>query len=808
VAAAGEVAFTALDLESPSAPPALDTTTTQSLVRLSWAEAHDDVGVVGYQVFRSSAPMSARPPASAALGGGAGREFIDDSGVSNAVYYYGIAALDRAGNMGPLSRQVRVRVGIIGSYHGEQGQDTNICKDCHNTLVLGSGSQEDQARAERVQCYACHNGTGSRYNSEADFGEGSDLGDGRDSTPPVSAHPVARGKIRCGQCHTPHRSSTEVPRLLTVRTATKARVTGGIAYCLTCHTKKDPGGVPASTFVDGGLFAASSHSALPVAEGTGVTCLACHEGHSSDQPALLSYRQTALCLDCHSQSARLGPMGWDVGAQFSGRSRHTLDGTTTDGLVGDPMACSSCHDAHAAARGGTGMSDLEARVIDPATGARWAGGGATDFCLRCHGLERSGATATATPAVFPIVDGVRFPFFAGWGKASYAQGAHATAPQLGPAERECTVCHQAHGSDNARNLLRAEDTSGEAGMCLGCHDGSRRGASDVAAVFAKPAAHPTLVLGGEVPVHRDVEGADELGYNGGAPDMRHAECQDCHDAHATKQGRHLAGSALAGPALNGVIGVNVRRWPLAPMGSPGAADFDPVRLVSGTSEEWQLCFKCHSGYTSLRPLDSTGVASRDVAAEFNPQNGSFHSAVIRPRTSGRVAFKAGTAWTAESRVNCTDCHGNDDEDPAAAAGPHGSRYEGILIRPFTDRTGLAGTDGDLCFICHDREAYGGGELETGASRTGFADGVRNLHNLGAAGVGHKGACVSCHSRVAHGAAQRALLVSAEETAPYRSPGSPGVELTAGMPEPGAWSAESCSHEGACHGTVPAGTPPE
>jgi predicted CXXCH cytochrome family protein len=807
--AAGEVPFTALDEEPPSAPSAIEATTSESLVLLSWGEARDDVGVYGYQVFRSSAPMSTRPTLDAALrGGGGGREFIDDSGVSNAVYYYGVAAFDRAGNIGPLSRQVRVRIGIIGSYHGEQNQNTNICKDCHNTLVLGSGSQEDQARAERVQCYACHNGTGSRYNSEADFGEGSDLGDGIESTPPVSAHPVAAGRIRCGQCHTPHRSSAEVPRLLTVRTGAGGRVTSGAAYCLTCHTRKGDGPVPATAHVDGEAFARSSHGVLPVADGTGVACLACHKGHSADQPALLSSRQTSLCLGCHSAANLPGPMGWDVARQFDGRSRHTLDGTTTDGLVGEPLGCSSCHDAHAVQRGATAMSDLEARVIDPATGVRWAGGTVTDFCLRCHGLAPTGATATAPPAAFPIVDAVRFPFFAGWDKSPFARGAHATAPQLGPAERECTVCHQPHGSDNARNLLRGEDTTEQAGMCLGCHDGSRRGASDIATAFARPAAHPTLTRGGDVPLHRDVEGATELGYNGGAPDLRHAECQDCHDVHTAKQGRHLSGSALAGPALNGAVGVNVRRWPLAPMAGPGAGDFDPVRLVSGISEEWQLCFKCHSGYTSLKPLDATGAASRDVAAEFNPLNGSFHGAVIRPHTSGRVAFKPGSAWTADSRINCTDCHGNDDPDPAAAAGPHGSRHQGILIRPFTDRTGLPGTEGDLCFSCHDRDAYGGGALEAGADRTGFADDSRNLHNLGAEGEGHRRACVSCHSGVVHGAAQRALLVSADETAPYRSPGSPGVDVMTGMPDPGAWTAESCSHEGACHRTGPSGETPD
>lgn len=791
-AEAGATRFVALDLRPPGPPPALVATTQASLVRLEWPGAEDDVGVVAYRIYRSSTPMAERPPGDFAIGVAYERAYIDDSGVSNASYYYAVTALDRAGNESMVSPQVRARVGIIGRYHGESQEGTNICKDCHG--AVGAGERED-ARAERRRCYGCHDGTGSEYDIQAELGEAPGA-----TTTPVSTHPIADDRLRCTQCHTPHRSSEEAPRLLVVKAPDGSRVQGGARFCLVCHWEVRPGARGASAKrVDPSGFQASSHAALPDASGAGVTCSACHASHSSSEPALLPRSESRLCLGCHAASARRGPLGWDVAGQFSGRSHHSVDGTTTDGLSGATLACSSCHSAHLARRGDPGVSDLSARVIDPATGRPWSGGGSTDFCLRCHRGVDDEASRAAAGVTFPIVDPTRYPLFAGWDKQEFKGAAHATAEGLSEGRRTCELCHQPHGSDNPRTLLAAEDTTAEAGMCLGCHGGSLPGVADVGAALRKRSAHPTLLKGGERPVHRDVEGPVELGYNGGVRDMRHAECQDCHDVHTAKPGRREPGSPLAGPALDGAYGVTVRLWPRALMAGPPQSEFIPIRLALGVSEEWQLCFKCHTNYTTLPPLEVTGtVAARDVAAEFNPNNPSYHSAVLPPKAGKRVAFVPGSGWSAESRMACSDCHGSDETATAAAVGPHGSDNASLLVRPFSERTGLQGTEGDLCFACHDRVVYGGSGESTDASRTGFADGDRNLHGVGQAGRGHRVACVSCHSAVAHGAARRALLVSVEDTAPFRAPTAPGVALTAGMPEPGRWSLESCGHEGACH----------
>lgn len=792
--------FRALDEEPPSPPASLIATSQEALVQLKWPPAKDDVGVVAYRVYRSEGPMPQSPSPEFAMGLAYEPTYIDDSGVSNANYYYAVTALDSAGNESLLSPQVRIRVGVIGRYHGESREDTNICKDCHGAA---GASESETARLERARCYGCHDGTGSQHNIQAALGETPG-----NTRPPTSAHPIADDRIRCSSCHTPHRSSLEVPRLLVAKAPDGTRVQGGTRFCLTCHWEASPAepgvlGTTSRKRVDAKAFADSAHAALPDGSGAAVTCSVCHLGHSSEEPALLAQDESRLCLGCHDASSRTGPLGWKVSAQFSARSHHAVEGTSTDGLAGASLTCSSCHDSHSVRRGAIGVSDLSARVIDPGSGLAWSRGSLTEFCLTCHrGTE--GTASVVARVGFPIVDPARYPLFAGWDKQAFRVSIHATSPRITESRRTCGGCHQAHGSDNPRLLVAGEDTTSQAGACLSCHDGSVPGAGNIAASLTKRSGHPTLVRGGQRPVHRDVEGPFELGYNGGVADMRHAECADCHDVHTAGSGRRAAGSPLAGPALAGVSGVNVRLWPRALMAGPGPTAFEVIRLEDGVSEEWQLCFKCHSNFTTLPPLEATGVASRDIAAEFNPNNGSYHSAVLAPKNAGRIAFVEGSQWTATSRMACTDCHGDDpsSEDGTQplqpAAGAHGSSNPALLKRPFDGETGLPGTQGDLCFICHDRDVYGGGDPSIEASRTGFSDGARNLHNVGAAGAGHKVACVSCHSPVVHGAVRRALLVSSDETVPYRADGAPGVRLAGGLAEPGRWIVDSCAHEGACH----------
>src|SRR5262249_37233606 len=107
--------------------------------------------------------------------------------------------------------------------------------------------------------------------------------------------------------------------------------------------------------------------------------------------------------------------------------------------------------------------------------------------------------------------------------------------------------------------------------------------------------------------------------------------------------------------------------------------------------EYQLCFKCHSSWTT-QPTGQT-----DLAMALNPANPSHH-AVEAPGADPNInpaAFAPG--WTARSILRCGDCHGSES---GSSKGPHGSLYPTILSKPY-DASPLphASTEDELCFRC-------------------------------------------------------------------------------------------------------------
>jgi hypothetical protein len=157
-------------------------------------------------------------------------------------------------------------------------------------------------------------------------------------------------------------------------------------------------------------------------------------------------------------------------------------------------------------------------------------------------------------------------------------------------------------------------------------------------------------------------------------------------------------------------------------GSPRTYTF-----LNGTSSsmtaEYQLCLKCHSGYTKLLP-DIPGQPSKnmtDVAVEFDPANSSYHpvEAAGRNTTPAMAASLAGTSqfklwnFTTSSTVRCTSCHSSDIAAPATSGvtagsslAPHTSSYRGILVQKYEDRVlntanaNFSEANFALCFLCH------------------------------------------------------------------------------------------------------------
>jgi predicted CXXCH cytochrome family protein len=287
----------------------------------------------------------------------------------------------------------------------------------------------------------------------------------------------------------------------------------------------------------------------------------------------------------------------------------------------------------------------------------------------------------------------------------------------------CATCHRAHTGQGPMLL----DTTGSATLksptttlCLTCHNGT--GArpdlvTEYATATPNNEATRSYFQHEVTTVTSHTLGTDEefLGVLN-----RHSECTDCHNPHSSGSANSVSSPVgqpwTASQRILGTSGVQVTN------GSPRTYTF-----LNGTSSsmtaEYQLCLKCHSGYTKLLP-DIPGQPSKnmtDVAVEFDPANSSYHpvEAAGRNTTPAMAASLAGTSqfklwnFTTSSTVRCTSCHSSDIAAPATSGvtagsslAPHTSSYRGILVQKYEDRVlntasaNFSEANFALCFLCH------------------------------------------------------------------------------------------------------------
>jgi predicted CXXCH cytochrome family protein len=195
------------------------------------------------------------------------------------------------------------------------------------------------------------------------------------------------------------------------------------------------------------------------------------------------------------------------------------------------------------------------------------------------------------------------------------------------------------------------------------------------------------------------------------------ECADCHNSHVAGSGSQSAMGIKR--SLRQVSGVSK----------------DTLAAVQANTE-YEICYKCHSGpyaYKFAGPRKTDRVIYQpDLMRRFDAANPSFHPVAVT-RRSGNGRSLLANYQNGMLTITCTDCHNSDQSKRAGGEGPngpHGSRYEHILIARYDMPVkGTAGrnsscggyqNDYALCFACHS-------DIYVMASGSYFANGSQNEH---------------------------------------------------------------------------------
>jgi predicted CXXCH cytochrome family protein len=358
-------------------------------------------------------------------------------------------------------------------------------------------------------------------------------------------------------------------------------------------------------------------------------------------------------------------------------------------------------------------------------------------------------------------------------------------------EDNCARCHRSHTAKGFALVPTA--FSPISTLCLQCHNGTGASSNTQAqytAVAALPNnaatgsyySHPATTASSHVLISRASEDPIQPAPEFAGVLNRHSECSDCHQPHNSSSalGIQTAAGWTAGGAIAGTSGVAVVN---------GAANTSPTyALVNKTTYEYQLCFKCHSGYTTLPAQNALHPAwwALDKAIEFNPANLSFHPVeakgtnanfirtgtvgVMDRNLAGTSNFKVWT-FTSNSTIRCENCHGSSMQAPVPAnagsqADNHASVNRGILLKPYRDRllkpANQNYSEGEfaLCFMCHANEPFANTDSNLkntsnfrfhGLHVIGIPDkGTYGTGDIDSDGAGQGNAlCAECHYRM-HG----------------------------------------------------------
>lgn len=562
----------------------------------------------------------------------------------------------------------------------------------------------------------------------------------------------------CIFCHTPHNSN---PAKQLWNHAASAAIYG--TY----------GSSSFQSGASGGTYNTFAGTSAGQPSGSAKLCLSCHDG-------TIAVNATINDGTIAMGGSAFVPASSNLGTDLSNDhpvsfARSLSNSQVTDPPAGDPVhletgtryvQCVACHDPHT-------------ERIDATTGkflVKVNRGSA--MCVTCH--TRSG-TGWSWQASAHAVSVKSYTSATTGGVAGL--GSHTGYTTV--ADNGCESCHRPHSAPQAQRLLKAVN---QRDVCFQCHGNAPVAAKNLATAMAKTYRHPLETSTATI-VHDATEVRTSPTNFSGA--RRHVDCADCHNSHGATAGLHVSGTnQVSSGVLAGVQGVEPSSYPAVaplngtyPMTSAAQTSYN---VANPSAREYQICFKCHTSYAygATPPTAPSGGPETDVAAEFNPNNRSYHPVVGAPHMRVPVSnlLAPWNTTSVSTRMYCSDCHGNDDTTAAAAQGAHGSNNRYMLrfanATWSTTSPTLSAATG-FCFNCHNAAT------------------IRNSNRPHSVGSHQSRPCQACHSATPHGSFRPGLIALTTDPAPYNL-GASQVNSFTQASTPSGYSKSNCSTASGCH----------
>ncbi len=403
--------------------------------------------------------------------------------------------------------------------------------------------------------------------------------------------------------------------------------------------------------------------------GASRVCLSCHDGTIAVGQTVASGTIGMINVGPGGTiPAGSGNVGTDLRKTHPVSFRPALSVELRTPPPGDPVAldkggavqCTSCHDPH---------RDL----IDPVQGKFLVKPNrASALCLSCHAIPAWTANNASHQSSTKFYDSTL--------------GAHTKYTTV--SDNGCESCHRPHASATDTLLLKGIGTQ----VCLQCHNG-RVADKNIGAELAKPYVHGPMA--GDPSIHSAAEGPGSSTKplpEARLTQQRHAECADCHSAHAS-----FAQTASAPSVSGSLFGV----WGIDRTGSK----------VSPARYEYEICFKCHGdsankpSYPQPPETVTQVIPDTNLRRQFDLSAPSFHP--VEGPGRGTSVPSLIKPLSEASTIYCSDCHASESGPGAGGTGPrgpHGASYRHILERNLitADKTIESPDAYALCYKCHER----------------------------------------------------------------------------------------------------------